>query len=58
MLGAQVPRRKGETASRRYRRNGYVPDKQEPGRLSGRQDKDQKIVSNRWSRNQPENQTR
>ena len=29
-------RRKGETASRRYRRNGYVPSKQQLGRLSGR----------------------
>jgi hypothetical protein len=31
----KVPRRKGETASRRYRRNGYVHLK-EIGRLSGR----------------------
>jgi hypothetical protein len=35
MLGAQVPRRKGETISGRYRRNGYV-HQQEIGRLSGR----------------------
>src|SRR5471032_2354444 len=31
----KVPRRKGETISRRYRSNGYVPH-QNPGRLSGR----------------------
>jgi len=29
-------RRKGETASRRYRSNGYVLNQPEPGRLSGR----------------------
>src|SRR5471030_796671 len=31
----KVPRRKGETISRHYRSNGYVPH-QNPGRLSGR----------------------
>ncbi|CAI8773992.1 hypothetical protein EMIT0P171_170071 [Pseudomonas sp. IT-P171] len=36
----KVSRRKGETASRRYRRNGYVLNQPEPGRLPGRQDKD------------------
>ncbi|SEE85772.1 hypothetical protein SAMN04490194_4547 [Pseudomonas migulae] len=30
-------RRKGETASRRYRRNGYAHEQKEPGRLPGRQ---------------------
>ncbi|WP_162634815.1 hypothetical protein [Pseudomonas putida] len=32
----KVSRRKGETASGRYRRNGYVLNQQKPGRLSGR----------------------
>ncbi|VVM44668.1 hypothetical protein PS645_00434 [Pseudomonas fluorescens] len=32
----KVSRRKGETASRRYRRNGYVFRQQEPGRPEGR----------------------
>ena len=31
-------RRKGETASRRYRKKGYVPNQQKPGRPKGRQD--------------------
>ena len=35
-------RRKGETASRRYRRNGYVLNQQEHGRPEGRQDQDQR----------------
>ena len=34
---AKVSRRKGETASRRYRSNGYAHHHQEPGRLPGRQ---------------------
>ncbi len=33
----KVPRRKGETASRRYRRNGYVHHQQEHSRPKGRQ---------------------
>ena len=33
---AKGSRRKGETASRRYRRNGYVLGQQEPGRPEGR----------------------
>ncbi|MGY3175416.1 hypothetical protein ACVWYU_004841 [Pseudomonas sp. TE12234] len=32
----KVPRRKGETLSRRYRSNGYVLNQQNAGRLSGR----------------------
>jgi hypothetical protein len=32
----KVSRRKGETLSGRYRRNGYVLDQQKPGRLPGR----------------------
>ena len=32
----KVSRRKGETASRRYRRNGYVLNQPEPGRPKGR----------------------
>ena len=32
----KVTRRKGGTASGRYRSNGYVPDQQEQGQLSGR----------------------
>ena len=35
---AKGTRRKGETASRRYRRNGYVLSQQSKGRLSGRLD--------------------
>ena len=33
----QVTRRKGETISGRYRRNGYVREQQKTGWLSGRQ---------------------
>ena len=40
----KVPRRKGETISGRYRRNGYVHLK-EIGRLSGRLGRDQKIAA-------------
>ncbi|WP_417696227.1 hypothetical protein, partial [Pseudomonas sp.] len=32
----KVTRRKGGTISRHYHSNGYVPNQQNPGRLSGR----------------------
>jgi hypothetical protein len=49
-------RRKGETASRPYRSNGYVLNQQEPGRLSGRLR--WQASSHRRTRVQPKNQIR